>query len=75
MVRDEIRNAWPDQYLRIVEMVREQCSTVKKFCSENLENFIETANDHFKTVEKSILSIDLKLMKEVYLLREERKDT
>jgi hypothetical protein len=55
-------------------MVREQCLAVKDYCSTNLQTFIESATDHFKQIEKSVLSLDLKTMKEAYMLREERKE-
>jgi len=74
MMRDEIRDAWPDQYLKVVDMVREQCTQVRDYCQTNLTTFIESANDHFKTVEKAVLNLDLKTRKDSHTQREERKE-
>jgi hypothetical protein len=31
IMRDEIRNAWPDQYMKIVDMVRENIIQTKEY--------------------------------------------
>jgi hypothetical protein len=56
MVRDEIRNAFPDQFLKIMDMVREHTHAVRDLANTNLKELSERVFERFNSVDETIFA-------------------